>query len=109
MAKFLKLVNGVPRMVEANQSEAYLNIVNAHLNVVNSPSEPNEIAGPIDANTPITLPNSLSYTDTDMNIYMNGVRLIPGIEYNYVGTPPRTQVSFTFQLLVGDRLFFEVF
>lgn len=102
MAKFLKLVNGVPRMIEANQSEA-------HLSVVNSPSSPNEIAGPIAANTPITLPNSLSYTDTNMNIYMNGIRLIPGIEYNYVGTPPRTQVSFTFQLLVGDRLFFEVF
>jgi hypothetical protein len=36
-----------------------------------------------------------------------GQTLENGYDFNYVGTPPRTQVAFTFDLLVGDRLYFR--
>lgn len=77
--------------------------------VVSSSPGAGEILGPIAPNTSITIPSSITYTDSDLNIYLNGTRLIPSIDYNYVGVAPRTQVSFTFQLIPGDSLFFEKF
>jgi len=101
MGKFLRLVNGIPRMLDQEYQDE------ARLTVVGSSPGPNQILGPIPPNTPITIPGSITYTDNDLNIYLNRQRLIPFVDYSYVGTPPRTQVSFTFQLLVGDDLYFE--
>lgn len=61
--------------------------------------------GGILAGTNITLPNSGSYTDVEMEIYLDGQFLEPTIDYNYVGaSAPRTQVQMTFDLLENERL-----
>ena len=104
MGKFLRLINGVPRMEEESSLGA---IQEGTLRVVASSPGSGEIVGPIAANTSITLPNSIEYTDADLNIFFDGQKLIPTLDYTYVGTAPRTQVQFTFELLVGDLLFFE--
>lgn len=83
MAYVVNLVNGVPHLVSEGSSyydETY---------TVNSD---------ISANTPITLPNSGTYTSSELEVWLRGIRLTPVIDYNYVGSPPRTQVSFTFDL-----------
>ena len=41
----------------------------------------------------ITLPNSGSYTDKDLEVFFNGQFLEEDVDYEYVGTAPRTQVK----------------
>jgi hypothetical protein len=101
MAKFLQIVNGVARSVEAFPA-----IEEARLTVVASSPGANEIV-PTVSGTPITIPDSIEYTDKELNIFFDGQKLYPILDYNYEGTAPRTQVSFTFDLLAGDKLFFE--
>lgn len=104
MGKFLRLINGVPKMVEESAAQP---IQEGTLRVVASSPGTGEIVGPIAANTSITVPNSIEYTDAELNIFFEGQKLIPALDYTYVGSAPRTQVQFTFELLVGDLLFFE--
>ncbi len=75
--------------------------------VSGSPSNGNEITGPISASTAVTLPNSGTYSNDELMVDLNGQAVENGYDFNYVGSPPRTQVSFTFDLLVGDRLYFR--
>lgn len=39
---------------------------------------------------------------------MNGVVLEPTIDFNYVGSGARTQISMTFDLISGDRIRFQI-
>jgi len=96
MAKKLALVSGVPRMVDESASPTIYDETWA----VNSN---------ISTGTPITLPNSGTYTSEELEIRLNGVRMDSGIDYNFVGSPPRTQVAFTFDLIDGeDTLNFRI-
>lgn len=106
MARVLELINGVPRMRdEASPPTIY----DESLEVVSSGAGAGQINGPISTGTPITLPSSGSYEADELEIYLNGARLEDAADYNYVGAgPTRTQVSFTFDIVVGDDIRFRV-
>lgn len=94
MSKVLKLVNGEPKMVAISVADT--SIYNGQLNV----------ASPITAGTSVTLPSSGTYNSTELNIFLNGARLYFTEDYTHVGSAPRTQVQFLFDLVVGDQLLF---
>jgi hypothetical protein len=94
MAK-LALVNGIPRMV-------------AEASAVTIYDQTYDVVSGITTGTSVTLPSSGTYTGEELEIRLNGVRMDSGIDYNFVGSPPRTQVAFTFDLVIGDQLNFRV-
>jgi hypothetical protein len=95
MGKFLKLVGGVPRLVDESIS-------------VTIYDENYAVEGTITTGTPVTLPASGTYDSAELEVTLNGQRLEPVFDYNYVGSVPRTQVSFTFDLIAGDSIGFRV-
>lgn len=95
MGKVLRLVNGVARHVEESAAPTIYD-------------ETLAIGSTISTGTPVTLPSSKTYDSLELEVYFNTQRLVPVVDYNYVGTAPRTQVSFTFDLLNGDSLRFRV-
>jgi hypothetical protein len=105
MANFLRLVSGVPRSFAEGGSVA---IYDQSLTLVASNPGANEIIGPISAGTNVTLPGGQTYTSEELKVELNGQSLDAVFDYNYVGSPPRTQVAFTFDLLVGDRINFRI-
>lgn len=84
MAYLVNMVNGVPHLVNAGSANIYDEIITLGSNITSG--------------TPVTLPNSGTYTDKDLEVYLRGQRLSPVLDYNYVGSAPRTQVTFTFDL-----------
>jgi hypothetical protein len=95
MGKFLRLSNGVPRSFdEAGSISIY--------------DESFIVASPILTGTPVELPASGTYSADELEVYLGGQRLEQLVDYNYEGSPPRTEVSFTFDLLVGDAVRFRV-
>lgn len=92
MAKVVKLISGLLRYQEL-ASSAYEGILN--------------VGSTITAGTNVTLPSSGTYTDTDLVIFLNGQRLNYVEDFAYVGSPPRTQVTFTFNLVSGDIVTFR--
>ena len=106
MGKFLRIVNGVPRQVEEASTTT---IYNQSLTVVSGTPGANEIQWPIIAGTSITIPASQSYTGAELLVRLNGEWTQPVFDYNYVGSPPRTQISMTFDLEIGDRLDFGIY
>lgn len=67
------------------------------------------VGSTITTGTNITLPNSQTYTDVELEVYLNGQLLETVTDYNYVGgLPPRTQIAMTFDLMAGDRLRFRM-
>lgn len=107
MGKFLRLAFGVARSFDEAITTT---IYDQQLKVVSgAPGNPNEITGPINAGVNVSLPISGTYTSAELQINMNGQQLEPVLDYNYVGAGPvRTQVAFTFQLVVDDILDFRV-
>lgn len=95
MSKILKLVNGVPRMVALNVADT--SIYNQQLNINST----------ITAGTSISLPSSGTYNSTELHIFLNGVRLYFTEDYTHIGSAPRTQVQFLFDLVDGDQLLFH--
>jgi hypothetical protein len=93
MAKFLQIVNGIPRMVSTS-STTYDQLAT--------------IGGTITAGTAITLPSSQTYTGVELQVYVNGIFQEVTVDYNYVGSAPRTQVTFTYDLLTTDQLRFRI-
>lgn len=94
MAK-LALVNGIPRMVaEAGATTIY--------------DETTVLEAGVSTGVPVTLPASGSYNSEELEVWLNNIRLESVVDYNYEGSPARTQVSFTFDLVVGDSLRFRI-
>lgn len=59
--------------------------------------------------TNITLPSGQTYSDVELEVYLNGQLMQSVVDYNYVGgLPPRTQIAMTFDLIAGDRLRFRM-
>lgn len=77
------------------------------ITIVASNPGTNELVGPIPAGTNITLPGSATYDGQELEIYVNGVVLDDILDFNFVGSPPRTQVQFTFDLEIGDKIRFR--
>lgn len=94
MGKFLRLVNGVPRQEdEAAATTIY--------------DEKFDVVSTITTGTPVTLPSGGTYDSQELEIYLNGQVLDDVVDFNFEGSPPRTQVSFTFNLVGGDKLRFR--
>lgn len=106
MGDFLRLSNGIPRSFNEASS---VTIYDEELEVVQSGAGAGEI-NVADAETgdPITLPSGQTYEDDELEIYLNGQRAGVLSDYNYVGGIPRTQISFTFDLVVGDVIRFRI-
>lgn len=95
MGKFLRLVNGVPRMQdEASSVTIY--------------DEEIELSATLTTGNPLTLPSSGTYNSDELEVYLNGQRLNSVVDYNYYGSVPRTAVSFTFDLVDGYKVRFRV-
>ena len=92
MSKVVRVISGIPRYQELGAT-AY--------------EETYSVASPISAGTDITLPNSGTYTSSELTIYLNGQKMTYLEDYAYVGTPPRTQVEFLFDLVAGDLVVFR--
>jgi len=106
MGKKLQLVNGIPKMIDESATPP---IYDEYIDVVSSGAVgSHELNGPIDAGTPITLPNSGTYISEELEVYIGGQRLEDFVDYNYVGAGTRTQISMTFDLEVTDRIRFRV-
>ena len=94
MGKFLRLSNGVARSFdEASTTTIYDQSI--------------DVASPITTGTPVTLPASGTYYSQELEVYFNGQVLDDVTDYNFVGSPPRTQVAFTFDLVIGDKIRFR--
>lgn len=106
MAKVLRLVGGVPRHVDESATPPIYD--NALLLVSGTPGA-GEVQGPISAGTPITLPASATYNSSELMVFLNGQEMESTFDFTYVGTVPRTQISMTFDLVVGDRIDFKVY
>jgi hypothetical protein len=106
MGKFLRLSQGVLRMVDEAGSPT---IYDKSLTVVSGTPGSYEIQGPVTAGTAITLPDSQTYNSSELIVNLNGQALEQVFDFNFVGSIPRTQVSLTFDLEVGDRLDFRVY
>lgn len=83
------------KLVLREQADVYQEVLKV---IDEAPGAGDEIEGPITSGTPVTLPSSRAYTDSELKIKLNGIDLTPVLDYNYVGSAPRTQVSFTFTL-----------
>ncbi len=107
MGKFLRLINGIPRMVDESGTPT---IYDDYLDVVTSgASGANEInVADSETGDPITLPNGGTYEGDELEVYLNGNRLEDVVDYNWQGSGTRTQIAFTFDLAVGDRVRFRV-
>ena len=82
-------------------------IYNEYLTVVASGAGANEInVGDAESGDYITLPNSGTYEGEELWVFLNGNHLAYPFDYNYVGSGTMTQVSMTFDLVVGDVILF---
>jgi len=94
----LSLVNGIPRMTTEAGSIA---IYDQTFTVVSD----------ITAGTAVTLPLAQTYTSEELEVRLNGVRMDSGVDYTFVGSPPRTQILFTLDLVGGvnpDQINFRI-
>lgn len=94
MAKALQLVNGVPRTVTIGEPTIY--------------DQASNINSTINTGTNVPLPSGQTYDSSELEVYLNGVRLTYTYDYNYVGSVPRTQITFTFDLVSGDVVRFRI-
>jgi hypothetical protein len=105
MGSFLRLSGGVSRSF---QESSTITIYDQSLTVVASGAGANQINGPVTAGTAVTIPGSQTYTAAELQVYLNGDRMEPLFDYTYVGSAPRTQLMFTVDLVVGDRVDFRI-
>lgn len=101
----LILVNGVPRMQDLSASSIYDDYISI---VSGTPANGNQLQGPVTSGTSITLPNSGTYTGNELQVYLNGSRVEKVVDYTWLGSGTRTQISFTFDLQINDRVRFIV-
>jgi len=89
MGKFLRIVNGIPRMIDESGTPT---IYDDYLVVVASgASGPNEInLADVGTGSPISLPNGGDYESDELEIYLNGNRIEDVVDYNWQGSGTRT-------------------
>lgn len=54
------------------------------------------------------LPNGKTYTDKELEVYLNDSVLEVGQDYEYVGAAPRTQIKMLTDLVATDRIRFRI-
>lgn len=93
----LRLVNGIPRMQT---------IITAGISVTYDEAVTAPIGGFPDG-TLVSLPNSETYDSVELKVFLNGSFLEPTIDYDYVSTPPRSQIEILrADIVEGDRIRF---
>ncbi len=93
MTYFQKIVNGYLRPVsETNYVAIYSE---TWVPGITTPSGTN-----------VTLPNSGTYTGKELQIYINGILQTYLIDYVYIGSGTKTQVSFNLDLKTTDSIQF---
>ena len=102
MAKFLRLVSGIPRSFNESSTTP---IYDESLEVVASGAGAGQINGPITSGTAVTLPASQTYTGEELQLFLNGNYLEDVIDYTFTSS---TQVTFTMNLEVGDQIRFRI-
>lgn len=94
-------MNGVPRsFAEANGSLIY----DESLAVVASNPSSSQIIGPVSTGTLIALPMGETYVAEELEVYLNGSRCEDVVDFNFSSS---TQIAFTFDLVIGDRIRFR--
>lgn len=88
MATYMTIIGGIPCLVSDSSAVYEMTIT----------------PGVLSANTPITLPSSKTYIDKELTIWLNGIKLELGVEWQTVGSPPRTQFSLTMATIASDRI-----
>lgn len=110
MSSALAFVNGLPRM--GIVVTTLPNIYEAEVSIVASGGNgTTTLNAPIVAGTPVTLPNSGTYTVvsgvTNLHVELNGIDLTYLLDFSTSGTTPFTSVSFTFALAALDVIKFR--
>lgn len=95
MSLFLKVTGGIGRPV----SEAATITIYDQVFVA---------SGTITAGTAITLPSAETYTADELEVWLNGQRMKVTDDYNYVGSAPRTQITFAFDILNSEQIRFRI-
>jgi hypothetical protein len=101
MGRFTRLVNGVLRSFD---EAATAPIYDETLTVVASSPQSGEIL-PTQSGTPMTLPSNQTYEGLELQIFLNGQYLLDIVDYLLTS---QTQVTFTFDLEVGDKIRFRI-
>jgi len=97
MGQALVLVNGVPRM---QTIDAAATIYDETYTVP---------GGGLSSGTPVSLPSGGVYQSKELKVYFEGQFLEPlGVDYSYVGSGTRTQVTFVGDYYEGEKLRFRV-
>ena len=108
MSVFLGFTGKKPKLRSAAIYRAFILVIGSG----DSVTLPEEVVGPITAGTEITLPNSGTYTGSELKLDLNGIDLILVEDYNFVGTAPRTKITLTKDLTGTkanpDRLAFYI-
>ena len=65
-------------------------------------------SGGITTGTSISLPSAGTYSGDDLEVYLNGEFMEKDLDWNEVGSVPRTDIQMTFDLVEGDRLRFRI-
>lgn len=86
----------------------YVSIYDQRITVVSGAPVGNQITGPVSPGTNVTLPSAETYNSSELKIYLNGQKLKATVDWNTVGSVPRTQVTFVDTLQVGDKLDFLI-
>lgn len=95
MGKVAKIINGVMRQVDNDAAPTIYDEVYTAVGTVTS-------------GTAVSLPSSRTYDSAELEVYFNTQRLVPVTDYNYVGSVPRTQVTFAFDLVITDKIRFRI-
>jgi hypothetical protein len=90
MARYLTITNGVPHLA-VDPGVALYDQTITYVSTLTS-------------GTAITLPASETYTGSELTVILNGQTLEDIADYIWLGSPPRTQFSMTFDLVSGDVL-----
>jgi hypothetical protein len=93
MSNYLRLINGIPTTQGLS---------------LNLYEDDYVIASPLSSGTPITLPGGQTYTDSELKVFVDGKRQYPTYDYNYEGSAPRTQISFTYNQAANTVVLFEI-
>jgi hypothetical protein len=103
----LQLINGLPRMASENSAPTvggeYFDVVVSGASGQNQRNE-----AQVTASTPVTIPNSATYTDNELIVLVNNIPQDNLLDFNWVGTAPRTQIFFTYNLKAGDHVRFRI-
>ena len=95
MTKALSLINGIGRMITINAFDSFYD-------------DKYTFAVDTSSGTNITLPNTGTYSNVELRVFLMGQFLEVGQDYAYVGSIPRTQIQLLQDMSSGNSLRFRI-